>query len=347
MFERKPILEGKTDIDQCARIFQLVGSPNDRSMPGWSDLPGCEGTNQWDHQDGDIDRRFGPKLGKIGLKLLKQMLCLDWRVRINAVDALQHEYFKTAPLPARPEDIPRYEDSHELDARRRGHEKERALPPAPKGGTVGMGPDDHNDSGAMNGYGYRGDRAPPRAYSRDRAPQGPPRSHDDRRAPPTAADARPAPRWKQERPQDFPPMNGNSHGLPPRPNEMPPRPDLGSRGHSQASQGSAGGGGVDTYIPSYSSANPNDRPPARDNHDRGRRENGYRDNDGPPYRERPYRDADAPSERRPPRHEEPYRDRGQYGGERRPRSRSPSYRRDDARRDRPPNRDRDRDYYRR
>lgn len=72
------------------------------------------------------------------VSLMSQLLRLDWRKRVNALDALEHPYFKKSPLPAWPGDIPRFEDSHELD-RRRFRGKRAALPPAPAGGTVGMG----------------------------------------------------------------------------------------------------------------------------------------------------------------------------------------------------------------
>ena len=355
MFERKPILEGKTDVDQCIRIFHLVGSPNDQNMPGWSELPGCEGQKDWDTQKGDIDKRFGSRLGQHGIDLLKQLLCLDWRKRINAIDALQHEYFQTAPHPARPEELPRYEDSHELDARRRGHEKQRALPPAPAGGTVGMGPDEWTGSGPMGGYGY-GDRAP-RGYGRDRGPPGayPPRGYDDRRGPPPPhADARPPPAWRQDRDRARGAPLTNGHLIPPRLADLPPRPDIPSRGPPPPAAG-RGGGNVDTYIPSYSSAQAHDRPPPRDGYDRGRRgsrENAYRDPDPPPPRDRPaYRDPDAPPRGLPARGD-PYRDRGGYGrdagDQRRTRSRSPDWdgwqqqrENGDGRRERLQNRERD------
>ncbi|KAK5166267.1 serine/threonine protein kinase, CMGC, CDC2/CDK subfamily [Saxophila tyrrhenica] len=350
MFERKPILEGKSDTDQCHRIFQLVGSPNDSTMPGWSELPGCEGTKDFPFQQGDIEKRFGPRVGPKGIDLLKQLLCLDWRKRINAIDALQHEYFTTAPLPSRPEDLPKYEDSHELDSRRRGHEKQRAqIPPAPAGGTVGMGPDEWGGSGPVGNYGYGGER-PPR---RDRGP--PPRSYDDRsRGPPPASDAR-QPAWRQDQQRGRgggPPVPGpNAANLPPRP-DVPARPVQPPGGRDRG-----GAGGVDTYIPSYSSANPSDRdrPPGQ-SYDRSRRGSrdgpSYRDPDAPPPlsqngRERgAYRDPDAP--RPPPRDREwdGYRDRdrgGGYGDQRRTRSRSPGRYRDADRRHGGGERERDRD----
>lgn len=76
--------------------------------------------------------------GSGAISLLKELLKLDWRKRINAIDALKHPYFRNDPIPARPEDIPKFEQSHELD-RREFRDHKAAPPPAPKGGTVGMG----------------------------------------------------------------------------------------------------------------------------------------------------------------------------------------------------------------
>ena len=58
MFKRKPILSGKSDVNQAEIIFELVGSPNEQNMPGWKDLPGCEGVRQWDKRQGNLRQRF-------------------------------------------------------------------------------------------------------------------------------------------------------------------------------------------------------------------------------------------------------------------------------------------------
>ena len=75
--------------------------------------------------------------GSSAISLLSDLLKLDWRRRINAIDAKNHPYFKNHPLPARPGDLPKFEDSHELD-RRNARGQKPALPPAPAGGTVGL-----------------------------------------------------------------------------------------------------------------------------------------------------------------------------------------------------------------
>jgi serine/threonine-protein kinase BUR1 len=351
MFERKPILEGRTDVDQCVRIFKLVGSPNETNMPGWSALPGCEGVKEWEQKRGDIDQRFGQHLKPEGLDLLKSLLCLDYKKRINAFDALQHDYFKVHPVPSRPEDLPRYQDSHELDSRRRGQEKKTNLPPAPAGGTVGMGPDEWNPQGphySGNGYHNNG----PMYGGRQRDMQGPPRRYDDRRGPPPADNNRP-PQWRQDRDNRggrMPPTT-NGHSLPPPPADLPRRPDLPPPGRGPplpppvaAPPGVRGPptANVDTYIPSYNSRPPNNNGGDRDR-DRVRRgsRDSYRDPDSVPpprgYSRDPpprYRDVDGP----PPRGGDPYRERGPERS-RRTRSRSPEH--DEHRKERLRNRERE------
>lgn len=323
MYEGRPILEGKSDLNQAQIIFELVGSPNEASMPGWSQLPGCEGVREWEPHRGNINHRFR-SLPTQALSLLKELLRLDWQKRINAIDALQHPYFKTDPLPARPEDLPRFEESHELD-RRKHHERRAALPPAPAGGTVGMGPDEGwTGPGNSNGYANAYDRGRP---PRDRAPtNGMPLRHHDARPHQPVNDGHSSRRPAWQRGPDShgsrPPAhaNGRSHLPPPPPdNRLPPRPPP---------PDTRGAPNVDTYIPSYSSARRDEPPPPGR---RGSRELDYRDRD----RDRPGtsgsgRDRDRPDRDYPPRSDQ-----------RRTRSRSPNRERRERLQDR------ERDLYRR
>ena len=352
MFRGKPILAGKTDVDQAHLIFDLVGSPNDESMPGWSELPGCEGVREWPYRKGRLEQEFGDQ-GTLTVSLLKELLKLDWRRRINAIDALKHPYFHTDPLPARPGDLPQFEDSHELDRRLA---KKQALPPAPKGGSVGMG--EWTGQGPPPGGGtmppnQRGGppRLPPNYTNGGGPPRRPPPPSDapytNNRPPHGGAPPPPPPgqmdyhhprqpAWQQRDP--LPPTTN----LPPKPPvtyNAPYRPDPRERERDRdrydrrdrdrdrgpqhprripdgASSGGGGGGAkVDTYIPSYSSANANDRPSYRSRDEHYDRSGAYDDRmyDDPPAAGRDGRDR--------------------AGGGRRGRSRSPD----------PRDRDRDRD----
>lgn len=58
MFKQKPILTGSSDLNQIQIIFDLVGSPTEDNMPGWSSLPGCEGVTNFDHRPGNLPQVF-------------------------------------------------------------------------------------------------------------------------------------------------------------------------------------------------------------------------------------------------------------------------------------------------
>ncbi|CAO2649574.1 Nn.00g069590.m01.CDS01 [Neocucurbitaria sp. VM-36] len=339
MFKRKPILAGQSDLHQAQIIFELVGSPNDQSMPGWNELPGAESVRQFGTNQGNIASRFR-ELSPTGLSLIKDLMKLDWRKRINAIDAIDHPYFRELPLPMREEDIPHFADSHELD-RRNARGQKQALPPAPAGGTVGGGPNgEWTGSGPppqswQNGdrrYGGPQDRGPPGV---DRHPRG---GYDRRPAP---YEHRPPPPPPGERRPNW--GNGNLPGPPPDGRHpLPPVPRYGPDGDRRRAVPPPG----DTYIPSYGndgprrsrepdgprrSREPDDRP-RRGSRDSGNSREGHHDDRQD--RGRAYRDRDRDRER-PGDSRNFARDRRDG----RTRSRSPE------RRDR--NRDRDADIYRR
>jgi serine/threonine-protein kinase BUR1 len=304
MFKRKPILSGKSDVNQAEIIFELVGSPNEQNMPGWKDLPGCEGVRQWDKRPGNLRQVFREyvlpsllpsllhsasipihvltcvhSIGEDAISLLSSLLTLNYRTRVNAIDALEHPYFKNHPLPAEPNQIPHWNDSHELD-RRNGRGAHQELPPAPLGGTVGGGPNDWaapgQDPWAQNGHGGRGRYPGPggQPAGRSRVPQGaygngPPQDYGRHNNGPRYDQAPPV-----RAPHNHghghlpPPPGGMQHALPARPDGLPPRPDVARAGgppvprndrvsRAPKPHGGHGGGGanVDTYIPNYSGSN--------------------------------------------------------------------------------------------
>lgn len=329
MFKRKPILAGQSDLHQAQIIFELVGSPNDQTMPGWHELPGAESIRQFPPSTGSIATRFR-ELSPTGLSLIKDLMRLDWRKRINAIDAIDHPYFREQPLPMREEDIPHFADSHELD-RRNARGQKQALPPAPAGGTVGggpngewtgQGPPPHAWQNGDRRYGPQ-DRGPPGV---DRGPRG---GYNDRR--PTPYDHRPPP---PPPPGERRPNWGNG-SLPAPPTDgrhpLPPVPRYGPDGGDRRRGGPPAG---DTYIPSYGGDGPRrsrepDERPRRGSRDSGNSKDGPPDDRNRAYRDRD-RDRDRPGDSR------------NFGRDRRDgrtRSRSPE------RRDR--NRDRDGDIYRR
>ncbi|KAI9790389.1 MAG: serine/threonine protein kinase, CMGC, CDC2/CDK sub [Peltula sp. TS41687] len=348
MFMRKPILAGTSDLNQIQIIFDLVGSPTEDNMPGWTSLPGCEGVREFRNRPSNLAQRFREQ-GSSVISLLSELLKLDWRKRINAVDALKHPYFTSDPLPAKPGELPKFEASHELDRRRlRGQQQRPALPPAPAGGSVGMAPKtgwangppthrrDTSGNGNINGYNRRGERDwhgsgannnknnwdHPPAKGGSAVPSAAPPRHPDHPGPPERQ-----PAWARD--------NNNNHGLPPRP-PPPARVDDGGGiggGPGGRDRGPPPRGGgreprVDTYIPNYSNG-------AHGAQGGGGGGGGWGDGPGPgPRRGEPHHHHHH--------HQHHQQDRGRGGGP--DRSRDWDRRKDERRRSRSPSKlDRGRD----
>jgi len=311
MFTGRPILAGVSDINQAQLIFDLVGSPTEDSMPGWSTLPGFDGVKSFTPRTSTIAQRFREQ-GSAAISLLADLLRLDWRKRINAIDALEHPYFKCPPLPAKPGDLPQFEESHELD-RRKFRSQQAALPPAPAGGTVGIGPNNDWAHGTNQANGHPPRRPPgppglpphqpPRSNGYDNRP--PQQMHMRGSGPPPPPPNQRPPAWQREPvqrdlalPPRPPPTNsGWTHWAGENTTEVGGRP---RHGPPRGGPPAHGAGTVDTYIPSYSNGGDPGRdrhggPPRPDRNDRGR--NGER---GPydPGRRRSRSPANHPSKAR-------------------------------------------------
>lgn len=304
-----------------------------------------------------------------GLSLLRALLTLNWKTRINAIDALEHPYFKTAPLPARPEEIPRFAASHELDRRNKGGAMQN-LPPAPQGGTVGGGAngdwqDPEQSTGGLSrdkALGTQGRTRP--NWGQDRGPPGvappPNRDHHGSRVLPLAGDSRGLQRRGAWQPENNSSRPLNEHNAPGR-SSLPPPPGEGARHplplpphHANRLTQNM----KDTYIPSYSGGGGR----RDERRDERRREYRSRDRSVEPRdsqrfgkgsrgddrraddRRAPvdYTDLDAPGNSRDDRGSSRYRDYDRGGGRdrRSTRSRSPDRRGSD--RDKYRERERDR-----
>jgi len=321
MFKGRPILAGSTDLNQAYMIFDLVGSPTEETMPGWTSLPGMEGMMTIQSKPGAIHQVFREQ-GSAAISLLTELLKLDWRKRINAIDAIEHPYFKNHPLPAKPGEIPQFEDSHELD-RRKFRGQKAAPPPAPAGGTVGMGPNgDFGHALAPPHQHHQRPRGGSGYFQNGQTQNQPRRSNYDHRYPAPQRDYRDG--LSHGQPPHRPAWARDSHGLPPRP---PPPADLGRSGPGQGwpaevevhppprsrvpqtSRNNGGGGpsNRDTYVPSYANRDNRDHR-YRDRDDAPR--HGERSDRGHPVDRREF-EARDPGRRRS-RSPDPHRDRDRH-----------------------------------
>ncbi|KAL7665759.1 Serine/threonine-protein kinase BUR1 [[Candida] zeylanoides] len=118
LFVGHPILVGKSDSHQAQLIFELVGGPSTIDWPHAVNLP-----NKADFSIGitckrTLEAKFGRLMTPDGIALLSGLLTLNPYKRMNALDALNHEYFTNEPLPSQPSELPRFEECHEIDSER-------------------------------------------------------------------------------------------------------------------------------------------------------------------------------------------------------------------------------------
>ncbi|RIA80944.1 kinase-like domain-containing protein [Glomus cerebriforme] len=120
MLKRQPILMGNSDLHQLEIIYKLCGTP---TADTFKDL-GI--SDQQIEPEKELPRRIIAEFERYGVKaadLMDKLLVLDPRQRLNAFQALDHDYLWTDPLPADPKDLPQYESSHEYNRRNKPKEK--------------------------------------------------------------------------------------------------------------------------------------------------------------------------------------------------------------------------------
>ncbi len=107
LLEKNPLLPGKGEIDQLSKIFQLLGTPNERTWPGYLDLPNSKTLNFAKQPYNNLRKRFN-YLSSNGLDLINDMLCYDPDNRLSAKSALDHSFFTENPLPKDPSLFPSF-----------------------------------------------------------------------------------------------------------------------------------------------------------------------------------------------------------------------------------------------
>lgn len=129
LFTRKPILVGSSDSNQAQIIFDLVGPPSRENWEEATLLPNKLDLNIGLTCKRTLEARFQPLMGESGADLLSHMLTLDPNKRYNALDAMAHPYFSKEPKPFEPHQLPKYEESHEIDRERFKRIRTASVPP--------------------------------------------------------------------------------------------------------------------------------------------------------------------------------------------------------------------------
>ncbi|MFQ6635444.1 hypothetical protein Gotur_011487 [Gossypium turneri] len=134
LYAGKPIMPGRTEVEQLHKIFKLCGSP---SEDYWSKskLPHATIFKPQRPYRRCVAETF-KEFPAPALALMETLLSIDPAGRGSAASALESEFFTMEPLPCDPSSLPKYPPSKELDAKLRDEEARRRV-----AGTKGPRPD--------------------------------------------------------------------------------------------------------------------------------------------------------------------------------------------------------------
>ncbi|KAK1750672.1 kinase-like domain-containing protein [Echria macrotheca] len=123
LLTREPLLQGKNEVDELTRIFELCGLPTDETWPSFRRLPNARALRlppkQPGHVAGSSIRARFPLLTSAGVSLLNSLLALDPDRRPSAREMLEHEYFRQDPKPKQEAMFPTFPSKAGQERRRR------------------------------------------------------------------------------------------------------------------------------------------------------------------------------------------------------------------------------------
>ncbi|CAL9166396.1 unnamed protein product [Musa hybrid cultivar] len=126
----KPIMPGRTEVEQLHKIFKLCGSPSDEYWKK-SKLPHAtifKPQHRYRRCVADTFEDFP----SVALTLLDSLLAVEPANRGTAASALSSAFFKTKPFACNPSSLPKYPPSKEYDAKLRDEEIRRQRAEATK-----------------------------------------------------------------------------------------------------------------------------------------------------------------------------------------------------------------------
>ncbi|KAF9670536.1 hypothetical protein SADUNF_Sadunf13G0079300 [Salix dunnii] len=131
LFAGKPIMPGRTEVEQMHKIFKLCGSPSEIY---WQKTKFPHATSFKPQQSyirciTETFKHFPPS----ALTLVDKLLSMEPQDRGSATSALRSEFFRVEPLPADPSSLPKYSPCKEMDAKLRDEEARRQRAEAVKG----------------------------------------------------------------------------------------------------------------------------------------------------------------------------------------------------------------------
>ncbi|XVE67500.1 hypothetical protein DITRI_Ditri08aG0166100 [Diplodiscus trichospermus] len=123
LFAGKPIMPGRTEVEQLHKIFKLCGSPSEEY---WKRSKLSHATIfKPQHPYKCLVPETFKEFPASALALLEVLLAIEPECRGTASSALQSEFFTTNPLPCDPSSLPKYPPSKEFDVKLREEESRR------------------------------------------------------------------------------------------------------------------------------------------------------------------------------------------------------------------------------
>ncbi|KAL3821465.1 hypothetical protein ACJIZ3_007370 [Penstemon smallii] len=131
LYAGKPIMPGRTEVEQLHKIFKLCGSP---SEDYWrkSKLPHSTVFKPIQPYRQRIAETY-KDLPDAAVGLMGTLLSVDPSDRGTAASALKSEFFEAKPLACDPSNLPKYPPSKEIDAKLREDEARRQVCTGAKG----------------------------------------------------------------------------------------------------------------------------------------------------------------------------------------------------------------------
>lgn len=119
----KPIMPGRTEVEQLHKIFKLCGSPSEEYWKK-SKLPNATLFKPQQPYKRCIAETF-KDFPSSSLPLIETLLSIDPDNRGTATAALNSEFFNTEPYACEPSSLPKYPPSKEMDVKLRDEEARR------------------------------------------------------------------------------------------------------------------------------------------------------------------------------------------------------------------------------